>query len=320
MIDFIKVKLLDKTRMEQQLIKQKESYILEGKYNYTIADKMYPLRSRRENLFINITEQGGTIENSLHKFFNQLVGEGIHNFNDFDFCDVLYALNVLEEETNYPLEQTIITNLEFGFNIELNKCPTQFLEHHVLMHNYKSPCYEPKNDKGKKIKKFTYTEYEVKIYNKSLQYDKVKEFKDRLIDRNILRIEVKYKSKKQLHKLGIYNLSDLKKPQNLQMLMQDFLRKYNDLLIIDSYNGNAEMSKKERQFITHCTHPNYWIELRNTKHFNTISNQKKKFQKLIRKYELDSWKKQLKKDILSKFNELMVLDCYDDTISLLNVA
>lgn len=311
MIDFTKAKLIDRDLILNNLVNDKDKHLVIGKYNFSNEERQFPIRSKRENLFINVTEKGATIENSLHKYFNQIIEDKSHNYNDFDFCDILFVLNSLEQEINYPLEKTSVTNLEFGFNIEMDICPTKFLENNVLMYDFKSPCYDPKNDKGKKIKKFAYTEYEVKIYNKSLQYQ---------LDKQVLRIEIKYKSKRLLNKLGIYNLNDLKNIENIKALMQDFLTKFEALLILDSYNGNFLMSKKERQFITHCTHPNYWIELRGSKHPNTVSNQKRKFLKLVKRYELDTWKNQLKKDILSKFNELIELDCYDNTISFLNVA
>ncbi len=300
MIDYIKVKLTDRDLMLTNLVNDKDNHLVIGKYNHTIDEQQYPIRSKRENLFINVTEKGATIENSLHKFFNELAGNKSQNYNNFDSCDIQCALDILEQQTNYPLEKTIITNLEFGFNIEMDICPTKFLENNVLMYDFKSPCYDPKNDKGKKIKKFTYTEYEVKIYNKSLQYQ---------LDKHILRVEIKYKSKKQLNRLGIYNLEDLKNPENMKTLLGDFFKKYENLLIVDSYNGNRLMSKIERGFVTLCSHPNYWIELKYNAHRNTIYKQKQKFLKLIKKFKLDSWKKQLKKDILSKFNELYIPEC-----------
>jgi hypothetical protein len=308
MIDLIKAKILEKEKIESKLIANKNKYIVEGKHSYSFPDQIYPIRSRIENLFINVTEKGATIENSLHKYFNNLVSDENQNYNDFYYSDILYALNVLEDEIGYPLEQTSITNLEFGFNIELNMCPTKFLNCNVLMHNLKSPCYDPKNDKNMKIKKFIYTEYEVKLYNKTLDHSRFEQFREKLKDTKILRVEIKYKSKKQLNNLDIFNLSDLKKPHVYNNLMNDFLKKYDDLLIVDSYNGNSLMSKKERQFVKDCTHPNFWIELKETRHYNTIGNKRKRLEELMKKYELDTWKNNLKKDLLSKFNQLMVLD------------
>uniref|UniRef100_UPI0040476A10 hypothetical protein n=1 Tax=Mariniflexile sp. TaxID=1979402 RepID=UPI0040476A10 len=308
MIDLISAKLTKKEKMEIKLLADKDKYIVEGKYSYSDDEKIYPIRSRMENLFINVTAKGATIENSLHKYFNSLVSSENQNYNDFYFSDIVYALDVLEAAADYPLEETILTNLEFGFNTDLSICPTKFLNHNVLMHNLKAPCYDPKNDKKMKIKKYTYSEYEVKLYNKTLDHSRFSEFRDKLKGTKILRVEIKYKSKKLLNKFGIFNLADLKKPSVYSKLMEDFLKKYEDLLIIDSYNGNSLMSKKERQFIMQCTHPNYWIELKDNTHSNTSRNHKKRLEKLMKKYELDTWKNNLKKDLVSKFNQLMMVE------------
>ena len=314
MIDFIKAHFKGKHIVEQHLIKQRGEYLLEGKYNYSHGEKMYPLRSKRGNMFINITEKGGYIENSLHKHFNELIGEGNHNHNDFDYCNLIVALNALEGELNYPLEDTVLTNLEFGFNIDLGKDPTHFLENNLLMYKAKSPCYNPKNNKTMKFKEFTYNEYRIKVYNKSLQYGLDKK------GENILRIEIKYKSKVQLNKFGIYNLLDLKNPSFMYSLFDDFLKKFDDLLIIDSYNGNSSMTRKERLFITHCTNPNYWIDLRNNFSRNIVSIKKRKLDVLIEKHELDTWKKELKSLLVKKFSDLINTDCNDGVISFLNAA
>jgi hypothetical protein len=68
------------------------------------------------------------------------------------------------------------------------------------------------------------------------------------------------------------------------------------------------MSKKERLFVTHCTHPNYWIELKENTHLNTVANHKNRLIELMAKYELDTWKNNIIKDVLSKFNELMMIE------------
>ncbi len=311
MIDLVKAKFLDKDRIEGKLISEKDNFPVEGRYSYSFAEKKYPLRSRRENLFINVTEKRATIENSLHKYFNNHVSGQNQNFDDFHLCDILYALDVLEHELDYPLNDTILTSLEFGFNIKMDICPTKFLINNVLMYDAKTPCYDPKNDKNKKIKKFTYTEYEIKIYNKTLDQSRHKQFKAFLKGTKILRVEIKFKSKRLLNEMGIYSLADLKRQLVYQNLMNAFLKKYENLLIIDSYNGNHLMKKKDRKFVSDCTHPNYWSKLKDERHGNTITNHKKKLKKLIKKYDLDTWKKNLRIDLLNKFHELMSLNCFD---------
>lgn len=312
MIDLIKAKFLNKDVIEQKVLAEQRSYPVDGFYSYTNAEKKYPIRSRRDNMFINITDKGATIENSLHKYFNNSVSDENQNFNDFYFCDIVYALEVLGHELDYSLSDTALTRLEFGFNIDLDICPTQFLNHNVLFYDTKSPCYDPKNNRFMKIKKFIYSEYEIKLYNKTLDHSRYKLFATQLLGTKILRIEVKFKSKKLLNKMGIYCLNDLKSPVVYKTLMASFLLKYDNLLIIDSFDGNSNMTKKERKFIIECTHPNYWIKLKDGSHRNTVTNQKKRMEKLINKYGLNTWKNQLRNDLIHKFESLMELTCLEE--------
>ncbi len=309
MIDFIKARLIDRDKIYNQLMAQKNNHDLEGWYSHTKDKTEFPVRSKRENLFINITEKSAYIENSLHKYFNQINMKENHNYNDFSYCDILDTLNLLEQDLQYPLKDTSVLRLEFGFNIDLGVCPTRFIESNLLMEDMKSPCYAPKNDVGKKIKKFTYTEYEIKAYNKSLQYQSI------VNNKNLLRVEVKYKSKKHLQKLGINSLEDLKSLDNLAKLLGDFLVKLDKLIIIDSYDGNTIMTKKDQQKLVLFTNPNYWINIRQNYSRGTVLNRKKEMLELIDKYKLDDWKLDLISLIKEKFIVLTSLDCNKITLA-----
>ncbi len=305
MIDLLKAKFTNKNKIENKLLLNTEKYAVEKTHFYAFPEKKYPIRSSVENFFINITKSGATIENSLHKYFNKLVSDEKQNHNDFHYYDIEYALDVLEDEIGYPLEDTSVTRLEFGFNIKLNICPTNFLRKHLLMYKLKTACFNPKNNTSMKIQKFIYNEYEFKIYNKTVEQSRNEKFKKKLQDSNILRIEIKHKSRKNLNKLGIYTLSDLRKKSIYFNLMKDFMTKYNELLIVDSYKGSPWMNKKETRFFKDCMIDQYWNELKEDRSINIPRNHKKRLEKLIKKYELDTWKKELKKNILNKFNELM---------------
>ena len=303
MIDYIKAYLKDKSLMESNL---KNSRVKEfkGKMDMETKKLEYPLRAKYENLFINITEKGGHIENSIHKYFNEVAKNPPGNYSDFYYCDLVSALKTMESELKYDLEKTILTRFEFGFNLHIGFNPTQILENNVLGYDLKSPCYNPKNDKNMKIKEFIYDQYVIKIYNKSLHY----QLND---DDNfdILRVEIKYKSKKVFNKFGIYNLNDLKNPTCLKLIFNDFMKKLEKLDIIDSYKGSDEMSIKKRNQFIKFTNENYWIDLKNNFHKNTVLNKKNEFKKMIEDYHLDTWKIEIMKLLHQKFNQLMDTNC-----------
>jgi len=292
MIDYIKARFKDKAEIEG-ILRKSDKFSLIGKYDLKGNVISYPITTEIDNFNLRITDKWATIENSLHKNFNEQTGSGFQNADDFYHYDIKYALMMLESYLGYNLSNTILNNLEFGFNIDIGINPTIFLKKHVLMYKHKSPCYDPKNRKNMKIKKFTYNEYEIKMYDKSLHLGKYTK------SDTILRVEIKYKTKKQFNKFGIYNLNDLKKPECIELLFEDYLNKLKELIIIDNYDGCIDMKRKERQVFSLFTNPNFWVDTRLNHHANTYQNRKNEFQRLIKKYNQDKWHKTLI-DLLEK--------------------
>ncbi len=204
------------------------------------------------------------------------------------------------------LEDVKLTSLEFGFNIETDKEPTELLELNVLMFDFKAPCVNPKNNKNEKYMKYKFSEYVVKIYNKSLEYH--------IKDKNILRIEVKYHTNKRIQKFGINTLADLKRKEVYKALFVDFMEKFNNLLIVDSFEGNATMSEEERSLLIKYTNPTFWVDSRDKERKkltrrNTVYRLKKKCNELIKKHGLNRLKDKIRVLLYEKFNQLINSEC-----------
>lgn len=287
-------------------------YELVGKYNHSKETDEYPFWVDVENIRLKLTPQQGSITNSLHRFWNTTHGNGEHNYNDFSFCNIQSALDTLEEEIHYSLEDITLTHLEFGFNIEVEKDPTKLLEENILMYKFKPPCINPQNFKKRKIKKFEFEEYIFKIYNKSLQFG--------LKNKHILRVEIKYRFNQTLRKFGICTLADLRKKEVYEHLMKDFIEKFDNLLIVDYFDNVEGMSETERNAWIRYTHPNYWIDLRNEeKHTNKrglVYREKLKCKSLIKKYHLNTLQKTIESLLCAKFLELYDYNCNCSTISI----
>lgn len=304
MIDFVKGSFGNKSKVENFILRD-ETLLRKGFFNareiysYSQEKFVYPIKAELHNMHINISKQGGYIMNSLHKLNNVLEGRDVGNYNDFSFLELIKTLEWIEKNLNYPLNEISITNLEFGFNLDIDLNPSLVLDNNILMYDFQAPCYNPKNNRDIKIKKFTTTNYEIKVYNKSLQYQLEGELS------TILRIEVKYKSRRLLNKLNIYSLEDLRNPNTLSDLYEDFCKKIDRLLIIDNYAGCDSMKKRDKEQIKSYTHPNFWINLKQNAHRNTVLKHKKQCLELIKKYDLNNWEEVLKDLIYEKFKSLM---------------
>jgi len=297
MIDFVRIYFTDK--------KQIDKFVRDGRRKSTIQrqskdgkDITYTVWI--ENLKLVSTPKTTYLEGSLHSFYNAVNGltsdhkkQKWVNYNDFTFSDLLKVLDILKDKLNYDLSQTKITICEFGLNVILDVPPKEFLERHVLMYKLRYPCYNPKYKDTMKIIKCELENYYLKIYDKSLQFG---------LSENILRYEIGFKSD-ELKECDILSLEDLRDEDKLESLYNSSMKKYDDLLILDSYNGNLKMSEKEKHKMVDYTNPQFWIE--NKSKYNSRSKHKAKFEKIIRENKLETRKGYLRTLLIQQYNYLI---------------
>lgn len=304
MIDFTKFRFNDRCLIFNEMQKNTDIELL-CKYNPLTDEQKDSYFTDIENLRLRITPQSAFLENSLHKYFNMKKGLGCQNFNPFYFSDIQNALNVLQSDLNYPLSDTRMNRLEFGFNLNVECSPTAIIQNCILMHNFKTPCYDPKNDPRKIIKKFIYSEFEIKIYNKTLEGASTADFANQLKGTAILRMEVKYTSRKALNRLGIFTMDDLRRKESYHMLFDDFLKKMDDLLIIDPLSIRQDISLSEKSNIHEKTNHLYWLNKGKIKSRNTVLGHKKLFIEYLSEKDLLNARNMLFSAILRQFNTLM---------------
>jgi hypothetical protein len=292
MIDFIRIKFKNRDAVENFIITEGNfNEVIRGMEIHSKALK-YPMRAKFINLDIVVTEYMAYLKNSLHKYYNLQVENIEHNHNDFSFKTLCKVID--EIEVKFPfINDSQITQLEFGFNIETDISAEQIINNSHFL--YRGRLYNHnKQFKGKgEFLQFDTTNYYIKIYDKAKQYK---------VSKNILRIEIKYVEKAELVRLNILNLSQLKDKKYLRILYRDFVKKINDLIIVDSYE-KVEILPKDRLKLIEYSNPKYWYKLKSKR--QTKSNRHNDFKKLLKKYYLDNTKRQLTKDIFLKYNYLI---------------
>lgn len=240
---------------------------------------------------------------SLHSLYNVSQGRFPSNHDDFTYSQLVYILDKLEKILKYDLSDTKVRRLEMGFNIHIGMNASDFIDEHIPMYKYRHPTKNTQKTKTIKSKRFNLNDYQISIYDKGKETklpDKYKRFK-RLPDTDLLRIEIIYKYD-QLQRFGILSLKDLKDKSKLKLLFEDFLSKYEELVIIDCINCRGQgkgMKLKDIDRIKIYTNSDYWKTLSNADYH------KKQFKKLIEIYNLDTMKKDLKALIEKKFDYLI---------------
>lgn len=299
MIDNVKLFVKDKHRFEEHII---DNGLMELKctFDYVTGEiKEYPKKGNNLNLNVNITQNQATILGSIHKYNNIREEKGNQNFNDFTFCQIQKVIRELTEK--YKIKNdTSITNLEFGFNLVVEKDPKLIIDTNLLMNNFKSPNKNLKFSGRGDYKEFQLTDYNIKFYNKSKQFK---------LGTHVLRVELKITRKRFLQKFDIYSLEDLMYNWAYVKLFKDFIAKFEGLLIVDEFDADLVPEKDYNKLIKY-TNPNYWISIKE-KSPKVISRLKKDFNLLLNKYDLLKTKNELIEKLESKFLELLNSDCSD---------
>jgi hypothetical protein len=297
MIDYIKMFALDKHKVDDHIINN-EVVELKSYFDYSTGEiNCYPKRGKDLNLEINICEKSTTINGSLHKYHNEKAQKGSQNFNDFYFSRINEQIRGLIKK--YQIENsTSITNLEFGFNLAVEKDPQIILDSNILMNNFKAPNKNLKFSGKGDLKEFQMTGYSIKIYNKSKFCN---------LDANILRLELKITLKRFLHQLGIYKLEDLLSKEAYLRLFEALRSKIEGLIIIDEFQSKI-MLETDKDKLNKYSNPNYWINLKSTKSPKQIYRLKKDFDTLLNKHQLLKTKTEIQKKLENKFLELLEIN------------
>lgn len=292
MIDNIKFSIMDRERFEID-IENNNLISLKSSFDRITGDTSdYPKIGKYHNLEIRITQTTISIKGSMHKYYNIITGSGNQNHNDFGFSQWEFTINQLCEKLQINKEETKITNLEFGFNLEVTKSPKLIIDNQVLMYDFKDHNRKH-NYRGKgSYKEFEKTDYSIKVYDKSKQYS--------LLDYNILRMELKIINSRYLHKMGIINLNQLSR-NTFKTLFSCFLTHFNKLMIVDSIKAPKDIRDDQMFLFKMCINPNHW---------NSIDAKEKKetkrdFKKIMNKHKHNKTQSILRESITTKYKLLI---------------
>jgi hypothetical protein len=247
----------------------------------------FPKRTKYNSLFFSLFESNRIeIRGSLH---NHWKGE---NFSDFSFSELNDCLNNLEQNFGIKSNEARISNLEFGVNLNTEFNPHEFCSNLIA---YKGEPFSKMRTSARNIsigKETIFSQYGIKIYNKSLQYTK---------EENILRIENSVKRMKYLSEVGITHLSDLRDKFKIKALGSVLAENLSHVVINDNSVKNAKLTANERRIYTECSNPLEWETFdRKKRHKRKIQ-----FEQIISKHGERNWKELTEKMILNKWTYLL---------------
>ncbi len=208
---------------------------------------------------------------SIHYFSN----DGFHNHDLFDVKRCEKAFGQLVSKLGISLSDVEILRLEYGINITTNWNPDLFLDGLKLhkRERFKNAYISPRflMPKGN-FRLVGHSEYEVKAYNKSAQFN---------LKHNVLRIEIKAKNKRYLKsvtKQNIRTLDDLFNGVVIKLLANDILQKIKDMIVVDLSVNRSRLTDKQEAERDSYLSMDYWQD-KLSKHRNTYLKSKKRLVK-----------------------------------------
>lgn len=228
MIDFVKIEINSETVAEGLRKNPLLSFKNESDNETGELEKQ---RAKYKNLkFLIYSTNKTIIEGSIHKYHNA----GLHNHNDFSFGQIVETIADISETFGFDAQQANLHGLEFGVNIRLGQNPSTVLNMIVCYGNDTVNKMIISDGGGHGITS-KQSNYYVKIYNKSLQYNQ---------DEHILRVEDKIIRMQQIKSLNINTLNDLTDRNKVASLGKVLFEMF-DMLIIHEPVRLSELSKPD---------------------------------------------------------------------------
>jgi hypothetical protein len=230
------------------------------------------------------------ISGSLHKFYQR------NNYTDFSLVELQRSIIDISIILGIDIKTAKIHRLEFGVNICLDYSSNNILNSIIC---YRGQPFELRNYKGNGyLKIFSFSQYDVKIYNKALQYG---------LNANILRFELKVNRMDYLLKKGvqIVCIADLLKTTIHQQLRSLLESAMNNLYFVDYRIDLKQISKRrEKLIIIEGSNPYYWNKFRESHSAKGYQKKVKRFKELNLIYSPSNLQTEIKEMILAKWDLL----------------
>jgi hypothetical protein len=200
------------------------------------------------------------LEGSLHEFS---LG---NNYSQFSVNTLRESIQKIERELNITAQDIRLHNLEFGVNIIL-PFPVELFLDSILSYKGRDPDVLTYKGTGN-MRRFTFDQYELKLYDKGLQYS---------IPGNLLRVEVKVTRMHILQKnIEVRTLNDLLRREIYPHLLELLLDPLRVVLMAEYNLPLKNLTTSERRLYKDGNTRTYWKRL--------VEKNKRQYWKKAKKY------------------------------------
>lgn len=218
-----------------------------GKYNtYDIKVKEVRRNESKTKFYLTLT-------GSLHKNF----GKG-NNCERFHSSDVKKEIKQIYSDLRINENSAKLTTIEVGVNLPVEFAPLLFLQDYLLF--YKTTAFDSYRPNNRNIRLGFVndnSQYEVKLYDKGLQYN---------LSHEMMRFELKFNVLQRLSKeFDITYLHDLTQQHKIVKLKKLLLQAWKDVLLFEPLNiDDVKLTKLQKHLIEYADNTRYWTKMYKT--------------------------------------------------------
>lgn len=275
--------------MEYNFIKVGDLKLIEQRNSMNFDYVKYVRKYKNLNFTVIGSEL--TISNSIHKFIN---GD---NYSDFTYSNLIQFVFEIEELTKIPSDKLFIKKLDFSLNIEVEKKPYQYLP---LFETYKNKEFDKMKSQSFWYGiKYIFNEFNVKIYDKNAETKR-----QNLINlpKNILRMEIEYKRKRIVPKVG--TLKELLIKDNIIFIYKDFIKRMSKIELKNDIKVANFKNSRDREIFFAGKNPYFW-QMEKALNINTYKDKKKRYNSIKKEVEQNNLMNEFIEQLELKFQQLI---------------
>lgn len=184
------------------------------------------------------------LSNSIHKYWRG------NNYSNFYLCEMIKAIQMLNEDTGINWNEAIVKKCEYGCNVEVN---AKTVINSLV--SYKSKDYLAMQRNGKKYGAVCeFTDYKIKGYDKAFE---VKSVSGASLNYPLLRWEISLNRMRHIEKhlcLEPLRTKHLLRPETWQIMAKDAILKYQNTIKMQSLHL-YKLSTHEKRIIAEMLIP-----------------------------------------------------------------
>jgi hypothetical protein len=287
MIGFITIHYKDKRELEQFVLKNDKFKSLIIKQEIHSNSFIYPLVTSYQGMNFKVDEYKAYISGNIKSYY--VLEKQYRYCDEFGYLNLCESIDLLAKET-IQIEITTLSKLTIVFNLDSPICGSQLIKKNIIMHKLIGYNHNKTPNLKNELKLFEHHNYTLGIFS---TFNK-KSYS--------ISIRLEYKTSAEFTKLGIKNIIDLKDKVKLTKLFTVFLKRFDELTIIDKIQDYDEFSKEDKKKLSIYMEPNFWDNLLKEDKRNSRYLAKKEFEKIQIKYKLNSLKNSLREQLIEEFN------------------